>query len=128
MWYSAALLYFWGCYKEAQAENQEFLNSLDFNMQKLIKDQVKTQTSKIKSKVEKYVTESLGAEVLIRSTNKPQTSYGIASSLSELELKNILMDKMEEKKLIDKSNVQKNLYNALVEAYNTDKDLLFLLW
>ncbi|GJZ29398.1 hypothetical protein Tco_0574045 [Tanacetum coccineum] len=110
--------------EEAQAKNQEFLNSLDSNMQKLIKDQVKTQTSKIKSKVEKYVTESLGAEVLIRSTNQPQTSYGIASSLSELELKRILMDKMEENKSIDRSDVQKNLYNALVEAYNTDKDLL----
>ncbi|GJX41420.1 hypothetical protein Tco_0256410 [Tanacetum coccineum] len=109
--------------EEAQAENQEFLNSLDSNMQKLIKDQVKTQTLKIKSKVEKYVTESLGAEVLIRSTNQPQTSYGIASSLSELELKRILMDKMEENKSIDRSDVQKNLYNALVEAYNTDKDL-----
>ncbi|GJW71460.1 hypothetical protein Tco_0128377 [Tanacetum coccineum] len=110
--------------EEAQAKNQAFLNSLDSNMQKIIKDQVKTQTSKIKSKVEKYVTESLGAEVLIRSTNQPQTSYGIASSLSELELKRILMDKMEENKSIDRSDVQKNLYNALVEAYNTDKDLL----
>ncbi|GJW26633.1 hypothetical protein Tco_0040444 [Tanacetum coccineum] len=110
--------------EEAQAENQEFLNSLDSNMQKLIKNQVKTQTSKIKSNVEKYVTESLGAEVLIRSTNQPQTAYRIASSLSELELKRILMDKMEENKSIDRSDVQKNLYNALVEAYNTDKDLL----
>ncbi|GKD47365.1 hypothetical protein Tco_1272010 [Tanacetum coccineum] len=110
--------------EEAQAKNEEFPNSLDSNMQKLIKDQVKTQTSKIKSKVEKYVTESLGAEVLIHSTNQPQTSYEIASSLSKLGLKRILMDKMEENKLIDKSDVQKNLYNALVEAYNTDKDLL----
>ncbi|GJT88475.1 hypothetical protein Tco_1070192 [Tanacetum coccineum] len=73
--------------EEAQAENQAFLNSLDSNMQKIIKDQVKTQTSKIKSKVEKYVTESLGAEVLIRSTNQLNTSSGIASSLSELDLK-----------------------------------------
>ncbi|GJX28673.1 hypothetical protein Tco_0236752 [Tanacetum coccineum] len=110
--------------EEAQAENQEFLNSLDSNMQKIIKDQVKTQTSKIKSKVEKYVTESLGAKVLIRSTNQPHTSYRIASSLSELELKRILMDKIEENKSIDRSDVQKNLYNALVEAYNIDKDLL----
>ncbi|GKD23123.1 hypothetical protein Tco_1224826, partial [Tanacetum coccineum] len=77
----------------------------------------------IKSKVEKYVTESLGAEVLIHSTNQPQTSYGIAASLSKLELKRILMDKMENKS-IDGSYVQKNLYNALVKAYNTDKDLL----
>ncbi|GJX11054.1 hypothetical protein Tco_0200913, partial [Tanacetum coccineum] len=109
--------------EEAQAKSQEFLNSLDSNMQKLIKDQVKTQTSKIKSKVEKYVTESLGAKVLIRSTNQPQTSYRIASSLSELELKRILMDKMEENQSIDRSDVQKNHYNTLVEAYNTDKDL-----
>ncbi|GKA32778.1 hypothetical protein Tco_0719145 [Tanacetum coccineum] len=87
---------------------------------------VQQQSSSVSdlSKVEKYVTESLGAEVLIRSTNQPQTSYGIASSLSELELKKILMDKIEENKSIDISNVQKNLYNALVEAYNTDKDLL----
>ncbi|GJV94314.1 hypothetical protein Tco_1545891 [Tanacetum coccineum] len=102
--------------EEAQAENQAFLNSLDSNMQKIIKDQVKTQTSKIKSKVEKYVAESLGAEVLIRSTNQPQTSYGIASSLSEFELKRILMDKMEENKSIDRSDVQKNLYNALLSG------------
>ncbi|GKE45499.1 hypothetical protein Tco_1472783, partial [Tanacetum coccineum] len=78
---------------------------------------VKAQTSKIMSKLEKYVTDTLGDEVLVRSTNQPQTSYAIASSLSELELKNILMDKMEENKSIDKSEVQKNLYNALVEAY-----------
>ncbi|GJU04837.1 hypothetical protein Tco_1121267 [Tanacetum coccineum] len=110
--------------EEAQAENQAFLNSLDSNIQKIINDQVKTETSKIKSKVEKYVTESLGAEVLIHSTNQPQTSYGIASSFSKLELKRILMDKIEENKSIDRSDVQKNLYNALVEAYNTDKDLL----
>ncbi|GJW89396.1 hypothetical protein Tco_0164736 [Tanacetum coccineum] len=32
-------------------------------------------------KIEKYVTESLGAEVLVRSTNQPQTSYAVAASL-----------------------------------------------
>ncbi|GKG38990.1 hypothetical protein Tco_0460702, partial [Tanacetum coccineum] len=61
-------------------------------------------------------------EVLVRST--PQTSYAVASSLSELELKKILMDKMEENNSIDISDVQKNLYRALFEAYNSDKDLL----
>ncbi|GJR11433.1 hypothetical protein Tco_0794085 [Tanacetum coccineum] len=46
------------------------------------------------SKVEKYVTETLGAEVLVRSTNQPQSSYA------------------------------KNLYRALLEAYNSDQDIL----
>ncbi|GKF02206.1 hypothetical protein Tco_0029129, partial [Tanacetum coccineum] len=110
--------------EEAQTENQDFLNSLDSNMKIIIKEQVKAQTSKIMTKVEKYVTETLGAEVLVRSTNQPQTSYAVASSLSELELKKILIDKMEENNSIDRSDVQKNLYRALLEAYNSDKDLL----
>ncbi|GJS05441.1 hypothetical protein Tco_0321949 [Tanacetum coccineum] len=55
---------------------------------------------------------------------KNKTSYAVASSLSELELKKILMDKIEENNSIDRSDVQKNLYRALLEAYNSDKDLL----
>ncbi|GKA46655.1 hypothetical protein Tco_0739538 [Tanacetum coccineum] len=51
-------------------------------------------------------------------------SYAVASSLSELKLKKILMDKREENNSIDRSNVHKNLYKALLEAYNSDKDLL----
>ncbi|GJX61877.1 hypothetical protein Tco_0294777 [Tanacetum coccineum] len=110
--------------EEAQVENQDFINSLDSNMTKIIKQQVKAQTSKIMSKLEKYVIDTLGAEVLVRSTNQPQTYYAVASSLSKLELKKILMDKMEENKSINRSEVQKNLYNALVEVYNTDKDII----
>ncbi|GKD86954.1 hypothetical protein Tco_1358108, partial [Tanacetum coccineum] len=55
---------------------------------------VQAQVSKIMPKIKKYVTESLGAEVLVRSTNQPQTSYA------------------------------KNLYNTLVESYNSNKDII----
>ncbi|GKA47840.1 hypothetical protein Tco_0740798 [Tanacetum coccineum] len=51
----------------------------------IIKDHVKAQVSKIMPKVEKYVTESLGAEVLARSSNQPWTSYAAAASLSEFD-------------------------------------------
>nr|GEY18678.1 hypothetical protein [Tanacetum cinerariifolium] len=34
-------------------------------------------------------------------------------------------DKMENNESINRSNVQRNLYNALVESYNTYKDILF---
>ncbi|GJQ91691.1 hypothetical protein Tco_0002830 [Tanacetum coccineum] len=94
------------------------------NMKAIIKEQVQAQVFKIMPKIEKYVTESLGAEVLVRSTNQPQTSYAVAASLSEFELKKILIDKMETNKLIDRSDIRKNLYNALVESYNTDKDII----
>ncbi|GKC04472.1 hypothetical protein Tco_0996082 [Tanacetum coccineum] len=54
---------------EAQAKNADFLNKLNDNIKKIIKDQV-----------------------------KEQTSLAIAANLSELELKKILIDKMESNK------------------------------
>nr|GEY83662.1 hypothetical protein [Tanacetum cinerariifolium] len=64
-----------------QAENEEFLNNLDENIQKIIKEQVKeqvkVQVSKILPMIEKTVNEQLEAEVLTRSSNSSKTSYVI---------------------------------------------------
>nr|GEW92847.1 hypothetical protein [Tanacetum cinerariifolium] len=86
--------------EEAQAENQELLNQVDSTMKTIIKEQVQAQVSKIMPKIKKYVTKSLGVEVLI------------------------LIDKIEENKSVNRSDIQKNLYNALVELYNSDKDII----
>ncbi|GJS52582.1 hypothetical protein Tco_0625944 [Tanacetum coccineum] len=87
---------------EAQAENEDFLNKLDDNIKKIIKDQVKeqvkAQVSKILPKIEKTVNEQLEAEVMTRSSTESKTSLAIAANLSELELKKILIDKMESNK------------------------------
>ncbi|GJW41912.1 retrovirus-related pol polyprotein from transposon TNT 1-94 [Tanacetum coccineum] len=80
---------------EAQAKNEDFINTLDENMRKIIKKQV-----------------------------KEKTSHAVAANLSELELKKILIDKIENNKSIDRSIQQKTLYKALVDAYETDKDIL----
>ncbi|GJR63306.1 hypothetical protein Tco_1505468 [Tanacetum coccineum] len=76
---------------EAQAENKDFLNKLDDNIKKIIKD---------------------------------QTSHVVAANLSELELKKILIDKMESNRSIHKFDEQKNLYKALVDAYESNKLIL----
>ncbi|GKC70162.1 hypothetical protein Tco_1116045 [Tanacetum coccineum] len=76
---------------EAQAENKDFINKLDDNIKKIIKD---------------------------------QTSYAVATNLFELELKKILIDKMESNKSIHIYDEQKNLYKALVDAYKSDKLIL----
>nr|GEY74875.1 hypothetical protein [Tanacetum cinerariifolium] len=81
----------------AQAKNEDFLNKLDENIQKIIKEQVNEQV---------------------------KTSYVVAAGLSELELKKILIDKMESNKSIHRSNEQRNLYKALVDAYECDKIIL----
>nr|GEY87485.1 hypothetical protein [Tanacetum cinerariifolium] len=82
---------------EAQKENDEFLKTIDENMQKINKEQVKEQV---------------------------KTSYAVAADLSEMELKKILIEKMEGNKSIQRSDEQRNLYKALVEAYESDKIIL----
>ncbi|GKD61573.1 hypothetical protein Tco_1299082 [Tanacetum coccineum] len=113
---------------EAQAENEDFLNKLDDNIKKIIKnqvkEQVKAQVSKILPKIEKTVNEQLEAEIMTRSSTESKTSLALAANLSELELKKILIEKMEGNKSIHRSNEQKNLYKALVEAYESDKLIL----
>nr|GEW05570.1 retrovirus-related Pol polyprotein from transposon TNT 1-94 [Tanacetum cinerariifolium] len=82
---------------EGQADNDEFLKTIDENMQKIIKEHVKEQV---------------------------KTSYAVAADLPEMEIKKILIEKMEENKSIHRSNEQRNLYKALVEAYESDKIIL----
>nr|GEX06918.1 hypothetical protein [Tanacetum cinerariifolium] len=78
--------------EEAQKENDEFLKTIDENMQKIIKEQVKeqvkVQVSKILPKIEQIVNEQLEAES------------------------------------IERSDEQRNLYKALVDAYKSDKIIL----
>nr|GFA17496.1 hypothetical protein [Tanacetum cinerariifolium] len=76
---------------EAQKENDEFLKTIDENMQTIIKG---------------------------------QTSYAVAANLSEMELKKILIEKIEGNKSIHRSNEQRNIYKALVEAYESGTIIL----
>ncbi|GKA35806.1 hypothetical protein Tco_0722297, partial [Tanacetum coccineum] len=53
-----------------------------------------------------------------------KTSHAVAANLLELELKKILIDKMEANNSINRSDIQRQLYKALVDAYEADKILL----
>nr|GEV68997.1 hypothetical protein [Tanacetum cinerariifolium] len=110
--------------KYLASKMKEAVTVVDSTMKIIIKDQVKAQVFKIMQKIEKYVTESLGAEVLVRSSNQPQTAYAVAASLLEFKLKNILIYKMKAKQPINRLNNQKNCYNALVKSYNSKKDII----
>nr|GEX07557.1 hypothetical protein [Tanacetum cinerariifolium] len=84
--------------EEAQKENDEFLRNA--------------------------VNEQLEAEVLTRSSHSSRTCYAVAADLSEMELKKIIIEKIEGNKSIQRSDAQKNLYKALVDAYESDKIIL----
>nr|GFA53202.1 hypothetical protein [Tanacetum cinerariifolium] len=109
-------------------ENDEFLRNIDENIKKIIKgqvkNQVKEQVSRILPRIKESVNATLEAEVLTRSSHSSRTSYAVAADLSELELKKILIEKMEGNKSIQRSDEQQNHYKALVEAYDADKAIL----
>ncbi|GJX76955.1 hypothetical protein Tco_0323766 [Tanacetum coccineum] len=69
------------------------------------------------------ITESLEAAILAKSSSQPMSTYEAATSLFEFELTKILMDKMEENKSYLRAYYKRELYDALVKSYNTDKDL-----
>ncbi|GKB96704.1 hypothetical protein Tco_0982841 [Tanacetum coccineum] len=98
----------------------------------IIKEEVNTQLPQILPQaildfttpvIEKNITESLEAAVLTRSLSQPQSSYEAAATLSEFELTKILIDKMEKNKSFDIADYKRELYDALVKSYNTDKDI-----
>nr|GEU70276.1 hypothetical protein [Tanacetum cinerariifolium] len=91
---------------------------------KIIKEQVKVQVFKILPRIEKTVNEQLEAKVLTRSSNSSKTSYVMVADLSKIELRKILIEKMESNKSIKLSDEQRNLYKALVDAYESDKTIL----
>nr|GEU53397.1 integrase, catalytic region, zinc finger, CCHC-type, peptidase aspartic, catalytic [Tanacetum cinerariifolium] len=93
-------------------------------MNEAVKGQVKEQVSKILPRIEQSVNAQLEAEVLIRSSHSSRTSYEVVADLSEMELKKILIEKMEGNKSIQHSDEQRNLYKALFDAYEADKIIL----
>nr|GFC45992.1 hypothetical protein [Tanacetum cinerariifolium] len=93
-------------------------------MMEAIREAVKEQVSRILPRIEESVNATLAAEVLTRSSHFSRTSYAIAADLSEMELKKIIIENMEGNKSIQRSDEQRNLYKALVEAYDADKAIL----
>nr|GEZ54416.1 hypothetical protein [Tanacetum cinerariifolium] len=72
--------------------------------------------SSIPGIVERYMDQRMNEAV--------KTSDAVAADLSELELKKILIKKMESNKSIYRSDEQRNLYKALVNAYECDKIIM----
>ncbi|GKC03490.1 hypothetical protein Tco_0995100 [Tanacetum coccineum] len=80
-------------------------------------NQFVTAISSIPGIVDTYLANKMNEAVKI-------TSHAVAANLSEMELKNILIYKIERNKLIHRSDEQKNLYKALDDAYKSDKLIL----
>nr|GFA36701.1 hypothetical protein [Tanacetum cinerariifolium] len=62
--------------------------------------------------------------IQINPFDEAVSNIPVAADLSEMELKKILIEKMEGNKSIQRSDEQRNLYKALVDAYEADKTIL----
>nr|GEV36180.1 cysteine-rich receptor-like protein kinase [Tanacetum cinerariifolium] len=120
------------CREEAQAEKREYIELVDSMVRTIIKEEVNAQLPQILPQaisdvatpvIEKNVTESLEATVLTRSLSLPQSSYEATATLFEFELTKILIDKMEKNKSFDVVDYKRELQDALIKSYNTDKDI-----
>nr|GEV68458.1 hypothetical protein [Tanacetum cinerariifolium] len=118
--------------EEALTDRREYIDLIDTSVRAVIKKEVNSQLPHIRPQavlefatfmIEQNITESLEVVVLAKSSSQPKFNYEVAASLSEFELTQIHIDKMKEHKSYLRANYKKELYNALVKSYNTEKDL-----
>ncbi|GJT89718.1 hypothetical protein Tco_1078563 [Tanacetum coccineum] len=88
--------------KKAQAEKEKYIDIIEKSVKEIIKDE---------------------NVVLAKSSSQPQSTYKAATSLTEFELKKILLDKLEKSKSYRAPEQHRDLYDALVKYNHLDKDL-----
>nr|GFC28009.1 hypothetical protein [Tanacetum cinerariifolium] len=91
--------------KSLEVNFSEFMQTNQF-AEAVLRSRVKEQVLGILPRIEESVNVQLEAEVLTRSSNSSRTSYAVAVDLTEMELKKILIEKMEGNKSIQPSDEQ----------------------
>ncbi|GKC67423.1 hypothetical protein Tco_1100021 [Tanacetum coccineum] len=118
--------------KKAQDEKKRYIDLIEKLVKAIINDEVKTQLPQILPKavsdfatpvITSTVNESIENIVLAKSSSQPQSTYEAATSLTEFELKKILLDKMQKSQSYQGAKEHKELYDGLVKSYKLDKDL-----
>ncbi|GJV44419.1 hypothetical protein Tco_1428955 [Tanacetum coccineum] len=93
--------------KKAEEERKLYIDVVEKSVKDIIKDEVKSLLPHILPKevsdfatplIESTITESLENVFLDKSSSQPQSTYKAAASLTEFELKKIMLDKSEKSK------------------------------
>ncbi|GKC18191.1 hypothetical protein Tco_1014973 [Tanacetum coccineum] len=110
------------------------MNFLSESLTARIKEQVKDQLPQIQPKevsnfappvIEKLIKESRDEVTLAKVSSQPHSAYEAASTLTEFELKKILLDKMEKSRSYMAAPEHRDCYDSLKKSYNLDKDFFF---
>ncbi|GJR26036.1 hypothetical protein Tco_1102268 [Tanacetum coccineum] len=113
---------------------EEFMKFLSESLTTRIKEQVKDQLPQILPKevsnfappvIEELIKESRDEVTLAKVSSQPHSTYEAASTLTEFELKKILLDKMEKSKSYLAALEHRDCYDSLKKSYDLDKDFFF---
>nr|GEW91495.1 hypothetical protein [Tanacetum cinerariifolium] len=116
--------------KKSQEEKDRYIDLVEKSIKDIIKDEVKSQLPQILPKEVSYfathviqsaINESLKNVILAKSSSQPKLTYEAAASLTDFELKKILLDKIQKSKSYQAAPDYKELYDALVKFYRLDK-------
>ncbi|GKF86719.1 hypothetical protein Tco_0254546, partial [Tanacetum coccineum] len=118
--------------KKDQAEKVKYIDIIKKSVKKIIKDEVKSQLPQILPKevsdfatpvIQSAINKSLENVILAKSSSQPKLIYEAIASLTEFELKKILLDKIQKSKSYRGTPEHRQIYDALIKSYNLDKDL-----
>ncbi|GKB05585.1 hypothetical protein Tco_0833780 [Tanacetum coccineum] len=110
------------------------MNFLSESVTARIKEQVKNQLPQILPKevsnfapsvIEKMIKESCDEVTLEKVSSQLQSTYEAASTLTEFELKNILLDEMEKSESYLTASEHRDCYDGLKKSYALDKDFFY---
>ncbi|GJR31514.1 hypothetical protein Tco_1107746 [Tanacetum coccineum] len=113
---------------------EEFMNFLSESFTARIKEQVKDQLPQILPQevsnfappvIEKLFHETRDEVTLAKASSQPQSTYEAASTLTEFELKKILLDKMEKSESYLTAPEHRECYDGLKKSYALDQDFFY---
>nr|GEX74480.1 hypothetical protein [Tanacetum cinerariifolium] len=120
--------------KKSQEKKDRYIDVIEKSIKYIINYEIKNQLPQILPKevsdfatsvIQSTVTKSLKNVVLAKSSSQSQSTYEDATSLTEFELKKILLDKLEKSKSYRATEQHKDLYDTLVKSYHLDMDLFY---
>ncbi|GJX73024.1 hypothetical protein Tco_0311619 [Tanacetum coccineum] len=109
-----------------------YIDVVEKSVKDIIKDEVKSLLPRILPKevsnfatpvIQSTINESLENVILAKYFSQPKSAYEAAESLTEFELKKILLDKMERSESYKTAPEHKELYEGMIKSYNLDKIL-----
>ncbi|GKE62621.1 hypothetical protein Tco_1512988 [Tanacetum coccineum] len=112
----------------------EFMKFLSESLTTRIKEQVKDQLPQILPKevsnfappvIEELIKESHDEVTLEKVSSQPHSTYEDSSTLTEFELKKIIIDKMEKSESYLVALEHRDCYDSLKKSYDLDKDFFF---